>query len=145
MEWLANSLDRVLETVCTERVYGTKHKQRGWNSPFNSEDFCQMGEKSFVNQTFLRPIVTVMKVQETLTCSQDSLEAVWDGFPASSNHKSHCFPPPDMESGPEWQSPTWWPRTTTEKNRHFIRHCSIGSHRNSTCLWVTWFILMTLN
>lgn len=53
----------------------------------------------------------------TLTCSPDSLEAVWDGFPVSNNHKSHCFRPRGTESGPAWRSPTWWLQTTTERDR----------------------------
>lgn len=52
----------------------------------------------------------------TLTCSPDSLEAVWDGFLVSSNHKSHCFPPRGTESDPAWRSPTWWRQTTTDRD-----------------------------
>lgn len=53
----------------------------------------------------------------TLTCSRDSLEAVWDDFPVSSNHKSHCFRPRGTEFGPAWRSPTWWLQTTTERDK----------------------------
>ncbi len=55
--------------------------------------------------------------ESALTCSPDSLEAAWDGFLVSNNHKSRCFQPLGMESGPAWRSPTWWLQTTTERGR----------------------------
>lgn len=79
----------------------------------------QTGGKRFPRYFIISWVCFVRNVQKkpTLTCSRDSLEAVWDGFPVSSNHKSHCFRPQGTESGPAWRSPTWWLQTTTERQR----------------------------
>lgn len=62
-------------------------------------------------------IISKVFLSRILTCCPDSLEAAWDGFLVSNNHKSHYFRPQGMVSGPEWRFPTWWLQMTT-KSEH---------------------------